>query len=95
MSNFDILGINSPAAYGTNLSKVPENKLQKYVKPVLQKLGTLQFPSPNGLGFQVQKLIMTNLKVEKKIFHILAWAFFTKITHSLYVRKVGVSDTQG
>ena len=40
------------------------NKLQKHLKPVLQKLGTLQFPSPNGLGFQVQKLIMANLKVE-------------------------------
>ena len=23
------------------------NQLQKYLKPVLQKLGTLQFPSPN------------------------------------------------
>ena len=59
--------------------KVPVNKLQKYLKPVLQKLGTLQFPSPKGLGFQVQKLIMTNLKVGKTFFHILAWAFFTKI----------------
>ena len=42
------------------------NKLQKYLKQVSQKFSTLQFPSPNGLGFQVQKLIMTNLKVAKK-----------------------------
>ena len=31
----------------------------------------MQFPSPNELGFQVKKLIMTNLKVGKKILHIL------------------------
>ena len=46
-------------------------------KRFLRKLGTLQFPCLNGLGFQVQKLIMTNLKV---FFHILAWNFFTRIT---------------
>ena len=28
-------------------------KLQKYAKLILQKLGTMQFPSPNGLGFPV------------------------------------------
>ena len=55
---------------------VPMNKLQKYLKPVLQKLGTLQFPSPNGLGFQVQKLIKKNLKVGKKIFPYPCLGFF-------------------
>ena len=44
------------------------NKLQKYLKLVSQKFGTLQFPSPNGLGFQVKKLVVTNLKVGKKHF---------------------------
>ena len=39
-------------------------------KPVLQKLDTLQFPSPSELGFQVQEPTMTNLKVGKKCFHI-------------------------
>ena len=40
----------------------------------------LQFPILDGMGFQVQKIIMTNLKVKKKI-HILARAFFTRTTH--------------
>ena len=35
---------------------------------------------PNRLGFQVKKLVVTNLKVGKKIFHILSWAFFTRTT---------------
>ena len=83
VSNFDFLGINSPVAYGTNLPKVPVNKLQKYLKPVLRKLGTLQFLSPNGLGFQVQKLIMTNLKVGGKKFPYPYLAFFTRITLAL------------
>ena len=49
---------------------------------VSEKLGTLQFPNPSGLGFQVQKLIVINLKVVKKIFcHILDWAFFNRTTH--------------
>ena len=57
------------------------NKLQKYLKLVLQKLGTLHLPSPSGLGFQVKKLVATNWKVGKKFFfHILAWAFFTRTT---------------
>ena len=63
--------------YRINLSKVQVNKLQKYLKPVLQKLGTLQFPSPTGLGFQVQKLIMTNLKVGKKFFSISLLGLFS------------------
>ena len=47
------------------------NKLQKYLKPVSQKLGLLQFSSPNGLGFQVKKkLIVTDLIVGKIIFSI-------------------------
>ena len=33
------------------------NKLQQYLKLVSQKLGTPQFPSPNGLGFQVKKTV--------------------------------------
>ena len=53
------------------------SKLEKYLKLVLQKLGTLQFPGPNGLGFQVQKLIMTNLKVGKKIFSISLLGLFS------------------
>ena len=85
MSNFDFLGINSSAAYGANLSLVPVNNLQKYLKPVLQRLGTLPFPSRNGLGFQVQKLIVTNLKVGKFFLHILLLAFFTKITLPLVI----------
>ena len=52
------------------------NKLQKYLKLVLQKLGTLQFPSPSELGFQVQKLIMTNLKVGKFFFPYPCLGFF-------------------
>ena len=50
--------------------------MQKYLKPVLQKLGALQFPSPNGLGFQVQILITTNLKVWKKKFSYPCLGFF-------------------
>ena len=44
-----------------------------------QILGTLQLLRPNGLGFQVLKLIVINLKVGF-FFHILAWAFFTRTT---------------
>ena len=66
VSNFDFLGINSSVAYWKHLPLVPVNKLQKYLKLVSQKLGTLQFLNPNELGFQVQKLIVTNLKVRKK-----------------------------
>ena len=41
------------------------------------------------MGFQVKKLIVTNLKVGKNIFHILAWAFFCQnhpieVTHNLF-----------
>ena len=63
---------------------------QKYLKPVLQKLGTLQFPSPNGLGFQVKKTDCYKFESWKKIFHILAWAFFTRITQidSQYSRNM-------
>ena len=42
----------------------------------MQKLGTLQFPSPSGLGFQVEKLIVINLKVGKKIFPYPFLGFF-------------------
>ena len=76
MSNFDFLGTNSPVAYGTNLSLVPVNNLQKYLKPVLQRLGTLPFPSRNELGFQVQKLIVTNLKVGKNFSPYPPFGFF-------------------
>ena len=31
-------------------------------------MGTLQFPKPSGLDFEVQKMIVTNLKVREKIF---------------------------
>ena len=55
----------------------------EYLKLVSQKLGTLQFPSPNGLGFQVKKLVMTILKVRQNFFHIFAWAFFTRTTQLL------------
>ena len=63
VSNIDFLGKNSSAAYGTNLSLVPVGKLQKYLKPVLQKLDTLQFPAPMGWVFKYKKKIVTNLKV--------------------------------
>ena len=58
-------------------------ELQKYLKLVLQKFSTLQLPSPDGLGFQVQKLIMTNLKSKKKKI-ILAWAFFTDFIKGIH-----------
>ena len=76
VSNFDFLVINNPVVYERNLSKVLVNKVQKYLKLVLQKLGTLQFPSPSGFGFQVQKLIMTNLKVGKNFFPYPCLGFF-------------------
>ena len=43
-------------------------------------MGTLQIPSPGGLGFQVQKLIATDLKVKKKLFQCPPWAFSTRTT---------------
>ena len=58
------------------MSQVPWNKLQKYLKLVLQKFGTLQFPSPSGLGFQVEKLIVANLKVGKIFFPYPFLGFF-------------------
>ena len=61
--------------YGTNSCLVPVNKLQKYLKLVSQNLGTLQFPSPHGFGFQVKKLVVTNLKVGKKFFISLLGLF--------------------
>ena len=79
VSNFDFLGTHSSVVYEPNLWWVPVNKLQNYLKPVLQKL--LQFSSPSGLGFQVQKLIVTNFKVEL-FFHIPSWAFPTRTTLS-------------
>ena len=54
VSNFEFFDVDSYVAYGTDLSWVPVNQLQKYVKSVLKNLGTLQFPNPNGLSFQVQ-----------------------------------------
>ena len=83
VSNFDFFGINSSVAYGENSSLVTVNKLQKYLKSTSQKLHTLQYPSPNGWGFQVKKLVVANLKVQKKCFHIVAWNFFTKTTYEL------------
>ena len=53
------------------------NKLQKYLKLVSQKLGTLQFPSPNELGFQVKKLVVTNLKVGNFFFSISLLGLFS------------------
>ena len=55
--------------------QVPVNKLQKYLKLVLQKLGTLPFPDPNRLGFHVKKLVVTNLQVGKKNFISLLGLF--------------------
>ena len=89
VSNFDALGINNPVAYGPNLPQVPVDKLQKYLKPVLQKLGTLRFPSPNGLGFQVQKWIMTNLKVGKKNFFITFLELFSPESPSSSIFELG------
>ena len=63
--------------------QVPVNKLQKYLKLVLQKLGTLPFPNPNRLGFHVKKTGCDKFASWKKKFHILAWAFFTRTTHIL------------
>ena len=83
------MGINNPDAYGPNLPQVPVNKLQKYLKPVLQKLGTLRFPSPNVLGFQVQKWIMTNLKVGKKIFFITFLELFSPESPSSSIFELG------
>ena len=71
VSNFHFLGLYKTATYETNLSYVPVNKLQKYLK-----LGTQQFPTLNRLGFQVQKLIMTNLKVWQKNFLYPCLGFF-------------------
>ena len=89
VSNFDALGINNPVAYGPNLPQVPVDKLQKHLKPVLQKLGTLRFPSSNGLGFQVQKWIMTNLKVGKKMFFITFLELFSPESPSSSIFELG------
>ena len=40
-------------------------------------MGTLQFPSPNCLGFQVKKLVVTNLNVRKKFFFISLLGLFS------------------
>ena len=47
----------------------------------MQKLGILQFPSPSELGSQVKNWLWQIWKLEKNVIHILAWAFFTRITH--------------
>ena len=81
-SNFDFLGTNTSFACGTNSSQVPVNKLQKYLKLVSQKLGTLQFSSPNHFFatiififlFQVKKLIVANLK-NRELFPYLRLGF--------------------
>ena len=50
----------------------------KISKAGFAKIGhsTVQFPSPNELGFQALNLIMINLKIGNFFFHILAWAFY-------------------
>ena len=58
------------------------NKLQKYVKPVLQKLGTLQFPRPNGLGFQVPVTDYDKFESWKKLFFISLFGLFSPKPHS-------------
>ena len=82
-SNFNFFGHNS-VAHETSLSLVPVNKLQKYLRQVLQKLGTLQFSSPNGLSFKVKKLIVINLKVKKSF---LLGLFLTR-TNQVYSLKI-------
>ena len=67
VSNLDFLGINSSVTYDTFILSISE-QTAKISKTGFTKIGHTQFPSPNGLGFQVQKLIVTNLKVGKKIF---------------------------
>ena len=81
------------------------NNLQKYLQPVFQRLGTLQFPSSKGLGFQVQKLIITNLKIEKNFSpysrlgffhqnHPEVWRVFTSIFHHLSLMRIkGINST--
>ena len=59
------------------------NKLQKYLKLVSQKLGIVQFPSLNGLGFQVKKHVIVG-----EFFHILAWAFLIRTTRKVMGRFV-------
>ena len=59
------------------------NKLQKYLKPVSQNLGIMQFPSLNGLDFQVKKQIW---KLGKKFFHIFARAFLIRTTRKIMGR---------
>ena len=51
-------------------------QIAKISKLVSQKLGTHQFPSPNGLGFQVKKLVLINLKVGKKKFSYPCLGFY-------------------
>ena len=46
------------------------------------KLGTAQFPSLNRLGLRPKKMVVTNLKVGKKIFSYLCLRFFHQ-NHSL------------
>ena len=64
------------------------NKLQKYLKLVSQKLGTLLLPCPNGLGFQVKNVVVTNLKVRKKKFLMPLLGLFLPETPKLNGRNL-------
>ena len=48
----------------------------KVATPGLRRLGILQ--NPNGLGFQVKELIVTNLKVGQNFFRYPCLGFFLK-----------------
>ena len=76
VSNFDFFGINSSVAYGENSSLVTVNKLQKYLKSTSQKLHTLQYPSPNGWGFQVKKTGCSKFESSKEMFPYCCLEFF-------------------
>ena len=51
-SNFDFLGLNSSVAYGRKFILGTSEQTAKHLKPVPQKMGTLQFPSPMGWVFK-------------------------------------------
>ena len=48
----------------------------KISKTGFAKIGHTVVSKPHWVGFSSKKWVVTNLKVEKKNFHILAWAFF-------------------
>ena len=72
-----ILGTREQTA---KISKTGFANVSKFFSKCLQMF-PLQFPSPNGLGSQVLKLTVTNLKVGKTFFCISLLGLFSPEPH--------------